>query len=110
MSTIKQNIQVIMHYSRILDFYHEIVRLYTVDHVMWFYGIAKSSLPAHPHLSVFCTDVDVYILGWGLLRQFSTFRYFPKFSAMSKHTLAIEYHVYIWQVSPQLSCGGTLQI
>ena len=24
--------------------------------------------------------------------------------------LAIEYHVYIWQVSPQLSCGDTFQI
>ena len=29
---------------------------------------------------------------------------------MSKHILAIEYHVYIWQVSPQLSCGDTCQI
>ena len=24
--------------------------------------------------------------------------------------LAIEYYVYIWQVSPQLSCGDTCQI
>ena len=32
------------------------------------------------------------------------------FSALSEHTLGIEYHVYIWQVSPQLSCGGTCQI
>ena len=29
---------------------------------------------------------------------------------MSKQTLAIEYHVYIWQVLPQLSCGDTCQI
>ena len=36
--------------------------------------------------------------------------YFPNFSALSKHTLDIEYHVYIWQVSPQLSCGDTCQI
>ena len=32
------------------------------------------------------------------------------FSALSKHTLAIEYHIYIWQVLPQLSCGDTCQI
>ena len=24
--------------------------------------------------------------------------------------LAIEYHIHIWKVSPQLSCGGTCQI
>ena len=24
--------------------------------------------------------------------------------------LAIEYHVYIWRVSPQLSCGDTCQV
>ena len=48
--------------------------------------------------------------GWGLLNQCPPFRYYLKFSASSKHTLAIEYHVYIWQVSPQLSCGGTCQI
>ena len=49
-------------------------------------------------------------LGWGLLSRFPPFRYFPNFSALSKHTLDIEYHVYIWQVSPQLSCGDTCQI
>ena len=50
------------------------------------------------------------VLGWGLLSQFPPLRYFPKCSALPKHTLAIEYHVYIWQVSPQLSCCGTCQI
>ena len=48
--------------------------------------------------------------GWGLLSEFSPFRYFPHFPLLSKQTLAIEYHVYIWQVSPQLSCGDTCQI
>ena len=43
----------------------------------------------------------------GLLSQFPPFRYFPKFSAFSKHMLAIEHHAYIWQVSPQFSCGDT---
>ena len=51
-----------------------------------------------------------YALGWGLLSEFSPFRYFPHFPLLSKQTLAIEYHVYIWQVSPQLSCGDTCQI
>ena len=48
--------------------------------------------------------------GGGLLSQFSPFRYFPHFPLLSKQTLAIEYHVYIWQVSPQLSYGDTCQI
>ena len=57
---------------------------------------------------LFC--IHVAVLGWGLLSQFLPFRYFPNFSVLSKQTLAIEYHVYIWQVSPQLSCGDTCQI
>ena len=48
--------------------------------------------------------------GWWLLSQFSPFRYFPNFSALLKHILPTWYHVYIWQVSPQLSCGDTCQI
>ena len=51
-----------------------------------------------------------FYLGWGLLNQFPPFRYFPKFSSLSKHTLTVKYRVYIWQVSPQLSCGDTCQI
>ena len=50
------------------------------------------------------------LLGLGLLSQFPPFRYFPKFAALWKYTLDIKYHVYIWQVSPQLSWGDTCQI
>ena len=49
-------------------------------------------------------------LGWGLLSQFPPFRYFPNYSSLSKHTLTVKYRVYIWQVSPQLSCGDTCWI
>ena len=49
-------------------------------------------------------------LGWGLLSLFPLFRYFPNFSALPKHTLAIEYLFYICQVSPQLSCSDTSPI
>ena len=48
--------------------------------------------------------------GWGLLSEYPPCRYFDNFSVFSKHKLAIEYHVYTWQVSPQLSCGGTYEI
>ena len=58
-------------------------------------------------LQQWCCPSD---LGWGLLSQFPPFRYFPNFSESQKHALAIEYHVYISQVSPQLSCGDTCQI
>ena len=49
-------------------------------------------------------------LGWGLLSGFPPFRYFSNFSISPKYMLAIEYHVHIWQVLPQLSCGDTCQI
>ena len=48
--------------------------------------------------------------GGGLLIQFNSLRYFPKCSAFSKHMLDIEYHVYIWQISSQLSYDDTCQI
>ena len=32
------------------------------------------------------------------------------FLAFLKHILTAEYHVYIWQVSPQISCADTCQI
>ena len=62
-----------------------------------------SGLPSH-------IMSKVRLLGWGLLWQFSPFSYFSKFSALWIQSLAIEYHIYIWQVSPQLCCGGTCQI
>ena len=66
--------------------------------------------------SVVCPSIHLFnqlarqALGWGLLSQFPPFHYFPNFSALSKHTLDIEYHVYIWQVATQPSCGDTCQI
>ena len=50
------------------------------------------------------------VLGWGLPSQFPPFRYFLNFSGSPKHTLGIEYHIYIYQVSMQLSCSDTCQI
>ena len=46
----------------------------------------------------------------GVTKPISSIPFVSYFSAVSKHTLAIEYHVYIWQVSLQLSCGGTCHI
>ena len=46
----------------------------------------------------------------GFLNEFLPFRYFSNFLGSSKHTLAVKYHVYIWQVSPQLICCDICQI
>ena len=70
----------------------------------WWFETPSWSLWLH------CNDGWNHTDPWGLLSQFSPFRYFPHFPLLSKQTLAIEYHVYIWQVSPQLSCGDTCQI
>ena len=48
--------------------------------------------------------------GVGVTKPISSVPLFPRFSPLSKHWLPIEYHVYIWQMSPQLSCGDTCQI
>ena len=59
-------------------------------------------------ISLLYTTIEA-TLGWGLLSQLPPFRYFPHFLTSPKHTLAIGYHVDIWRVSPQLSCGDTCQ-
>ena len=46
--------------------------------------------------------------GVGSWANFDRTVIFPIFQLAN--TLAIEYHVYIWQVSSQLSCGDTCQI
>ena len=53
--------------------------------------------------------VDLF-WGGGTKPIFSVPLIFLIFSPSSKHWLPIEYHVHIWQVSPQLSCGDTSQI
>ena len=50
------------------------------------------------------------IPGVGVTKPIFSFRYFPHFPLLSKQALAIEYRVYIWQVSPQLSCSDACQI
>ena len=58
-----------------------------------------------------CTNIHkLWNLGWGLLNQFPTFRYFPIFSAIQKHWLPIKHHVHIRQMSSQLSGGDTCQM
>ena len=48
--------------------------------------------------------------GWGILRHFPPFRYFPTFSEWSNHWLHAWYHVHVWQVSPLLRFEDTWQI
>ena len=46
----------------------------------------------------------------GVLNQFPPFPLFFSFFNLAQHALAIEYHVYIWRMTPQLSCGDTCKI
>ena len=70
----------------------------------WQLGFLDTSQRWAPHNAQHLT------WGGGLVSQFLPFRYFLIFLSLSKHMLAVEYHVYIWQVSPQLSCSDTCQI
>ena len=46
----------------------------------------------------------------GLLSKFSPLSYFARFSGWSKYRSPTKHHIYIYQLSPQLSCGDTWQI
>ena len=48
--------------------------------------------------------------GMGVTKPIFSVPLFSTFSAIVKKALAIENRDYIWQVSPQLSCGDTCQI
>ena len=48
--------------------------------------------------------------GGGYLAYFLHSTIFRKFSALSKHLIAIEYDINIWQMSLPLSCSGTCHI
>ena len=81
----------------------------TVTHPVLMHPVSTIRFP-HQLLHQWRIPKVLRVQGWGLLSQFPPFRYFPKFSSLSKHTLTVEYRVYIRQVSPQLSCGETCQI
>ena len=68
------------------------------------FSIEKKTNPRAPYP----LSSPTLMVGWELLTQFPLFRYFPNFLALWTHKLAI--HVYIWQVSPQLTSGDTWQI
>ena len=44
------------------------------------------------------------------VQNFKMIKWLSNFSTSLDYTLAIEYDVYIWQVSPRVSCGDTCQI
>ena len=44
------------------------------------------------------------------VQNFKMIKWLSNFSTSLEYTLAIEYDVYIWQVSPRVSCGDTCQI
>ena len=62
------------------------------------------------NMSLRSTHINMCNKNCIILSQFHLFRHFPNFSALWINRLVVEYHVYIWQVSPQLSCGDTCQI
>ena len=75
----------------------------------WLLSWKSYEFAVHP-IEMFCCVLLQLGSGVGSLSQFSLFCYFLIFFKLSKQTLFIQYHVYIWQVSPQLSCGGTCDI
>ena len=110
--------QVVSGFHSIL---HEIFTQFVVlHHVFWLYypwWICMTFFPVLIKVAALavvwsygCSNGSEVILGWGLLSQFPPFHYFPIFLTLSKHTLPIEYHIYIWQVAPQLGCGDNCQI
>ena len=53
---------------------------------------------------------EANLLGVEVTKHISSVPLFSDFLALLKHTLYNQYHVYIWRVSAQLSCGDICQI
>ena len=76
---------------RILDvFIFDIIVLYVIPSAM---------IPG-PNFIAYAIHLLQCVLRWGLLTQSPPFCYFLNFPSFSELTVAIEYHVYIWQMSP----------
>ena len=58
---------------------------------------------------ILSSEAKISIQGLGLRNQFSPFHSVLHFSEWSHHWLSIEYHVNIWQVSPQHSDSKELK-
>ena len=72
-------------------------------------SLPNADITILPSDAILKDELGNIVQGWGSQSQFSLFPYFLKFSVRPKHTLAIERHVHIWQVSPLMSCGDTCQ-
>ena len=59
-----------------------------------------------------CTRQDTTSLheSAGLFSQYISFCHFSDLSSLSRHWTSIDHSLFIWHVSPQLSCGDTCQI
>ena len=66
-------------------------------------------VPCYPHITLHISLLHPQT-GVGTTKPDSSDPLFSHFFTLSKHWLSIEYHVHIWQVSLQLSCGDTHQI
>ena len=74
-------------------------------------GIRKGHNFAHFQIFSSATETCTSLLSRvGVTKPISSVPLFSQIFSLSKHTLTVEYCVYIWQVSPQLSCGDTCQI
>ena len=72
-----------------------------------------TNCPSGDHMPDVLSGVEVQTACWsgvGVTKPISSVPLFSDFFNIVKLCQAIEYHVYIWQVSPQLSCGDTCQI
>ena len=72
-------------------------------------------VPSQWETVLLCNDVSHWLgaslestlPGWGLLSQFPPFHYFSNFATFLKHTLAIEYHIYIFDRCHSSWAAGT---
>ena len=64
--------------------------------------------PVISYLAVCYIWVQFSCYYWVNFFQFLIFPFF--FSNLRKHSLPNEYHIHIWQVYLQISCGGSCQI
>ena len=77
-----------------------------INHVGWHPSLLLwSSACASIHETVWRLPPGV-----GVTKPISPFRYLSNFSALSKHTISIDYNVYIRKASPQLRYGDSYNL
>ena len=94
---------------RVIGVVSGIILFHRVHFTLIYWNICNILFRGHSFLMTTCQGFTI-CRRWKVSKPMSSVKLFFAFSSLLKHMLAIEYHVYIWQVLSQLRGGDICHI